>query len=117
MAIRSTSVSIELDLLMNSTWTLSYNHSGCYYSNQYQPAIYGYSRINQIPVQVRYYKDSFISADELTEGCSSTLSSFSSCFGISRKHQDIIGIVLIVIGALMALIEIVVVVIDMCCCC
>ena len=102
---------------MNSAWTLSYSEPGCYYSNQYKPATYGYSRVPNVPIHIRYYKDSFISADELTYGCSSTFSSFSSCFGISRKHQDIIGIVLIVIGALMAVIEVVLVVKKMCCCC
>ena len=101
---------------MNSAWTLSYSEPGCYYSNQYQPATYGYSRINQIPVQVRYYKDSFISADELTYGCSSSTTSSDSCFGISRKQQNITGSVLTGIGALLVLLEIGAVV-GLCLCC
>ena len=57
---------------MNSAWTLSYSEPGCYYSNQYKPATYGYSPVPNVPIHIRYYKDSFISADELTYGCSSS---------------------------------------------
>ena len=102
---------------MNSAWTLSYSEPGCYYSNQYKPATYGYSRVSNVPIHIRYYKDSFISADELTYGCSSTTTSSDSCFGISRKQQNITGSVLTGIGALLALLEIVYVVKKMCCGC
>ena len=117
MAIRCSCVFFSISYLISSKWPLSGSGAGCYYRNDYAEALYGKNPADRLPIHIRYYKDSFISADELTEGCSSTLSSFSSCFGISRKHQDIIGIVLIVIGAPLALIEIVVVVIDMCCGC
>ena len=76
---------------MNSAWTLSYSEPGCYYSNQYKPATYGYSRVPNVPIHIRYYKDSFISADELTYGCSSSSTSSDSCFGISRKQQNTTG--------------------------
>ena len=101
---------------MNSAWTLSYSEPGCYYSNQYKPATYGYSRVPNVPIHIRYYKDSFISADELTYGCSSTSTSSDSCFGISRKQQNITGSVLTGIGALLVLLEIAVVV-GLCLCC
>ena len=92
---------------MNSAWTLSYSEPGCYYSNQYKPATYGYFRINQVPIHIRYYKDSFISADELTYGCSSTTISSDSCFGMSLKQQNNTGSVLIAIGIVLYIIEIV----------
>ena len=92
---------------MNSAWTLSYSEPGCYYSNQYKPAAYGYSRVPNVPIHIRYYKDSFISADELTYGCSSTTISSDSCFGMSRKQQNTTGLKLIVAGIVLYIIEIV----------
>ena len=92
---------------MNSAWTLSYSEPGCYYSNQYKPATYGYSRVPNVPIHIRYYKDSFISADELTYGCSSTTISSDSCFGMSRKQQNTTGLKLIVAGIVLYIIEIV----------
>ena len=92
---------------MNSAWTLSYSEPGCYYSNQYKPATYGYSYVPNVPIHIRYYKDSFISADELTYGCSSTTISSDSCFGMSRKQQNTTGLKLIVAGIVLYIIEIV----------
>ena len=92
---------------MNSAWTLSYSEPGCYYSNQYKPATYGYSRVPNVPIHIRYYKDSFISADELTYGCSSSSTSSDSCFGISRKQQNNTGFILIVTGIVLYILEIV----------
>ena len=91
---------------MKSAWTLSYSEPGCYYSNQYKPATYGYSRVPNVPIHIRYYKDSFISADELTYGCSSSSTSSDSCFGISRKQQNTTGSIVTGIGALLVLLEI-----------
>ena len=92
---------------MNSAWTLSYSKPGCYYSNQYKPATYGYSRVSNVPIHIRYYKDSFISADELTYGCSSTTISSDSCFGMSLNQQNNTGSVLIAIGIVLYILEIV----------
>ena len=97
-------------------WALSYSDAGCYYSNKYNPATYGYSYVSQIPVQIRYYKDSFISADELTFGCSSSSTSSDSCFGMSRKEQNVTGSVLSAIGVLLVILEIAAVV-GLCLCC
>ena len=42
--------------------------------------------------------DSFISADEMTEGCSSATISSSSCFGLSRSEQNMTATIIVLIG-------------------
>ena len=95
---------------MIRAWTLSGSGSGCYYSNDYETSMYGKTYVSNIPVHVRYYKDSYISADELTMGCSSSSSSSSSCFGASEKEQNITGAVITIIGVLLIALEIVAIV-------
>ena len=116
MAIRCSCVFFSISYLISSKWPLSGSGAGCYYRNNYAEALYGKNPTDQLPIHIRYYKDSFISADELTYGCSSSTTSSDSCFGISRKQQNITGSVLTGIGALLVLLEIGAVV-GLCLCC
>ena len=77
---------------------MSGDGSGCYYNNDYQPAVYSKYKQLDIVVTVRYYMDSFISADEMTEGCSSATISSSSCFGLSRSEQNMTATIIVLIG-------------------
>ena len=45
---------------------------GCYYKNNYYPLIYEFKKPPQIAITVRSNQDSFISADYITQGCSSS---------------------------------------------
>ena len=98
------------------TWALSGSGAGCYYSTSHGVAVYSRTYRPVVPVQIRYYQDSFISADELTRGCSSSSPGSSSCFGMSRKEQNVTGSILSLIGGVLTLIEIFAV-IAMCMCC
>lgn len=89
---------------------------GCYYHNDYEEALYGKHRVESLPVHIRYYKDSFISADEMTNGCSSSSTSSSSCFGMSQSEQNKTGAIVTVVGLLLICIEIGGIV-AMCLCC
>ena len=89
---------------------------GCYYDNSYEEAIYGKQRISEIPVHIRYYKDSFISADEMTLGCSSSSTSSTNCFGMSQSEQNKTGAIVTVVGAILIVIEVGAIV-AMCFCC
>ena len=58
--------------------------------------------MDTISLEIRYYKDSFISADEMTRGCSSSSITSSSCFGVSDEetHKQLVSkIVWIVVRA------------------
>ena len=85
---------------------MSSSDAGCDYNNDYQTAIYGTKKVSSIPVSVRYYQDSFISASEMTGGCSSDNPSSTSCFGMSRKEQDKLGYILSTIGVIFFVVEI-----------
>ena len=89
-----------------SAWTLSYENIGCYYKDEFNPASYSTTPLSQIPVQIRYYKDSFIAADELTMGCSSSTSTSDSCFGMSANEQNTTGSALLIVGAFLIIAEI-----------
>lgn len=95
---------------------MSGSDAGCYYSTDYHPAMYSSNRLMQIPVAIRYYQDSYISADEFTHGCSSTSPSSTSCFGMSRKEQNKLGLGIAGVGAFLLIIEVGLVVF-MCICC
>ena len=99
-----------------STWSLSGSGAGCYYNNEYSPALYSKTYSSDLPIHIRYYKDSFISADETTQGCSSSSTSSSTCFGMSRGEQSRVGIILAMIGGLLLAGEIATVVICCSCC-
>ena len=98
-------------------WQLSGSGAGCYYSHNYNAAIYGKDSTSVVPVRVRYYMDSFISADEMTQGCSSSaVSSSASCFGMSRSEQNKTGGIVSAVGFILTAAEIAVL-ISMCICC
>ena len=97
-------------------WILSGNDAGCEYNNDYQPALYGTSQVSSISVSVRYYQDSYISASEMTGGCSSSSASSTSCFGMSRKEQDKAGYGFAGVGLFLFVVEIGLLV-SMCICC
>ena len=98
------------------TWTLSGSGAGCYYAYDHAVALYSKTYRSVVPIHIRYYQDSFISADELTLGCSYSSPDSSSCFGMSRKEQNLTGSILFLIGGILTLIEIFAVV-AMCMCC
>lgn len=56
-------------------------------------------------MHIRYYKDSFIAAEEMTYGCSSTSTSSSTCFGASRGEQNRTGLIVIIVGAVFVAVE------------
>ena len=95
---------------------MSSSDAGCDYNNDYQTAIYGKEQVSSIPVSVRYYQDSFISASEMTGGCSSGSSSSTSCFGMSRKEQNKLGFGMAGVGLFLFVVEIGLLVF-MCMCC
>ena len=45
---------------------------GCYFKNNYNPLIYEFNKPSQIAINVRSFQDSYISADYITRGCSSS---------------------------------------------
>ena len=117
MAIRCSCVFFSISYLISSKWPLSGSGAGCYYRNDYAEALYGKNRADRLPIHIRYYKDSFISADELTEGCSSTTSSSSSsCFGMSKSEQTKTGAIVTVVGLILIGLEIGAVVLTCLCC-
>lgn len=52
--------------MINRTWSLSESNVGCYYNSGYNPVSYTQVVSDTIQVELRYYKDSFISAEEMT---------------------------------------------------
>ena len=102
METRSTSV------FTSSAWPLSGEGSGCYYKNNYDVASYGSNPVSDIPVDIRYYMDSFISADEMTMGCSSSSEGDNTCFGQSSKKLTRIGQIVFIVLLTMLILE--------CCC-
>ena len=117
MAIRCSCVFFSISYLISSKWPLSGSGAGCYYNNDYAEALYGKYYVPSLPIHIRYYKDSFISADELTEGCSSTTSSSSSsCFGMSKSEQTKTGAIITVVGLILIGLEIGIVVFTCLCC-
>ena len=56
-------------------------------------------------MHIRYYKDSFIAAEETTFGCSSTSTSSSTCFGASRGEQNRTGMIVMIVGAVFVAVE------------
>ena len=102
--------------MIRSTWPLSGNAYGCYYHNDYEPAVYTKHKKNDISVSVRYYMDSFIAADELTGGCSSSSPSSSSCFGMSRSEQNKTGAIVTLVGLLLTGLEVGLVIFSCICC-
>ena len=115
MAIRCSCVFFSISYLISSKWPLSGSGAGCYYNNDYAEALYGKNSVSSLPIHIRYYKDSFISADELTEGCSSSSSS-SSCFGMSKSEQTKTGAIITVVGLILIGLEIGIVVFTCLCC-
>ena len=97
-------------------WTVTGSGAGCYYANNHDVALYSKSYTSNLAVHLRYYQDSFIAADEFTQGCSYSSPDSTSCFGMSRKEQNITGIVLSVLGGLLIALEIIII-IAMCFCC
>ena len=80
-----------------STWSLSGSGVGCYYNNNYSPVLYSKTYSSVLPIHIRYYKDSFISADETTQGCSSSSTSSTTCFGVAADGE-VGGYISIVLG-------------------
>ena len=98
-------------------WQLSGSGAGCYYGNNYSPAVYTKETTSVVPVRERYYMYSFISADEMTMGCiSSAVSSSASCFGMSRSEKNKTGGIVSGLGFILTAAE-VAVLISMCFCC
>ena len=97
-------------------WAVTGSGAGCYYKNSHQIPVYSSSRPSTVSITVRHYQDSLIAADEFTYGCSYTSSSSSSCFGQSRKEQNITGFVVAGIGVVLLIIEIIVIA-SVCFCC
>lgn len=52
--------------------SLSYSGGGCDYNNKYEIPTYGSKSRDKIQIRVRHYQDSYIAAEEITKGCSST---------------------------------------------
>ena len=72
--------------------------------------VYSLSRPSTITISIRYYQDSLIAADEFTYGCSYSSPDSSSCFGLSRKEEYIIGSVIIGFAIVLFIIYIIVVI-------
>lgn len=77
-------------------------------SQTWLPFFYSYSYSPNITVFIRHYQDPYISAADITSGCSSTYTDAHSCFGKSRKEELAIALSLVGIGVIASLIEILV---------
>ena len=53
--------------------------TGCYYNNNYNPVVYSYIEPSEIAITVRSYQDSYISANQFTQGCSSSYINADYC--------------------------------------
>ena len=91
-------------------WKVTGSGYGCYYQNSHQIPVYSLSRPSTITISIRYYQDSLIAADEFTYGCSYSSPDSSSCFGLSRQEEYIIGSVIIGFAIVLFIIYIIVVI-------
>ena len=91
-------------------WKVTGSGYGCYYQNSHQIPVYSLSRPSTITISIRYYQDSLIAADEFTYGCSYSSPDSSSCFGLSRREEYIIGSVIIGFAIALFIIYIIVVI-------
>ena len=90
-------------------WKVTGWGAGCYYQNSHQIPVYSLSRPSTITISIRHYQDSLIAADEFTYGCSYSSPDSSSCFGLSRQEEYIIGSVIIGFAIALFIIYIIVV--------
>ena len=91
-------------------WAVTGRDKGCYYQNSHQIPVYSLSRPSTITISIRHYQDSLIAADEFTYGCSYSSPDSSSCFGLSRQEEYIIGSVIIGFAIALFIIYIIVVI-------
>ncbi|KAK8795677.1 hypothetical protein WA158_000334 [Blastocystis sp. Blastoise] len=79
---------------------------GCEYHNGgWDPEYYSTSRPVSITFMLRYYDDPFIVASDLTNGCSSSTTSASQCFGLTKKQQTYLGGIIFVVSLIGLAIE------------
>lgn len=67
--------------------SLSYSGGGCDYNNKYEIPTYGSKSRDKIQIRVRHYQDSYIAAEEITKGCSSTNIYETNCISNTVSTQ------------------------------